>query len=100
MFGNKNDFFHPTIEKDLQLLESFSASEVLQKQVGALKHFVMVQIEELTAEESAFRSGKKKQQITDWWLKLIENETNAFLTERGWKSVRSLARSGYSFTHI
>lgn len=99
LFASKDDFFWPTINNDLRMLDNYDTKDALFKSITAVLNNLALQIDVMQREESEYKTGKKKQMITDWWLDLIEQETNTFLVERGWHKVRCIPEFACTPSH-
>lgn len=87
LFASSEEFFWPTLNSDLALVDTFNINDALQNQLTVLLNNLAVQIDRLLKEDSDYKSGKKKEELTNWWLRLIEKEATAFLVDKGWNVV-------------
>lgn len=76
--------FVPTRDRCLEELRSFAFVRMLVSRLQRFNSHIDTLLASAASEEKDFKSGAKKNELTEWWLKYIEDETNYFLQKHGY----------------
>lgn len=74
-----HDMFYPTKQNNLTDLEGICMETLIQKRLVKLVSYGQQSLEYIESQKKLVVNGTKKQEITNWWLQVIENHVKQFL---------------------